>query len=178
MDLQPYLSLYKEFILVFLSGSGLTALINWFRSRIQKMECHYIDDDTISRVPVTTEAGAHRNIYFKEFKLINTTNRDVKSFRIIFEFGAESRIVKASNFSKIGKDELKPLLKKDNECYYKVKNFNRGDSIRFSFDIANIATDAFSVTEADCVGFKIVTKDKRKPRSRKSKIVTKEELQS
>lgn len=178
MDFDLYQGLYKEFILVFLSGSGLTALIGWFRNRIQKMECHYTDDDIISRVPVTTEAGAHQNIFFKEFKLINTTNRDIKAFKIIFEFGADSKIVKASNFSKVGKDELKPLLKKDNECSYKIKNFNRDDSIKFTFDIANITTDEFSITEADCVGFRIVSKDKRKPKNRKSSIVTKEKIQS
>ena len=179
MELGLYFEQYKEYILVFFSGSGVTALITWFRNRIQKMECHYVDDDTISRIPITTETGEHKNIYFKEFKLINTTNKDIKNFRIIFEFTADSKIVKAYNFSKEGKDELKATIKKSNECTYRIKNFNRDDSIKFYFDIANITTDEFSITEAECTGFRIVTKDKRKPKKNiKSKIVTKEKLQS
>lgn len=178
MNWEFFIAKTGEYLPVLLGGSGLTYLVTWIKNRIQKMECHYSDDDTISRIPVTTETGEHKNLHYKEFKLVNTTNKDIRSFRIIFEFDADSKVIKPSNFSKTGKDELKPRLKKANECSYTIKNFNRGDEIKFFFDIANISNDEFSITEADCIGFKIVTKDKRKSKKNiNAKIVTKEKIQ-
>ena len=60
---------------------------------------------------------------------------------------------------------------------YLIKNFNRNDEFRFFFDIANVTNDHFNITEADCLGFKIVVKDKRKASiKRKSKVVTKDKI--
>jgi hypothetical protein len=140
------------------------------------MKCWYVDDDVITRIPVISESGEqHNNIYTKEFKLKNTTGKDISSFRIIFEFDADAKIIKQKSFCKTGKDDIKPKNKKPNECSYIIKNFNRGDEFRFYFDIANVTNDHYNITEADCLGFKIVVKDKRKPIIKnKSKVVTKD----
>jgi hypothetical protein len=159
-----------------LGGATLTISYNKWTNRIQEMNCCYVDDDVITKIPVLSESGEqHNNIYTKEFRLRNTTGKDISSFRIIFEFDADAKIIKQSSFCKTGKDDIKPKNKKPNECSYIIKNFNRDDEFRFYFDIANVTNDHYNVTEADCLGFKIVVKDQRKPTIKnKSKVVTKD----
>jgi hypothetical protein len=162
-----------------IGGAGLTILRNYFANRMQIMNCYHVDDEVISRIPVKYETGEqHENIYAKEFLLINTTNRDIDRFKIIFEFDATSKILKHSTFFKAGKDVLKPKSqKKSNEIIYEIKNFNRKDKVKFLFDIANISNGYINVTEADCLGFSIVTKDRRKAKKiQNSIIVTKEQI--
>lgn len=161
-----------------IGGAFLTILYNRWSNRIQKINCYYVDDDTITKIPVISETGEqHKNIYTKEFKLKNTTNKDIPSIRIIFEFDATAKIIKHDTFCKTGKNDIKPKKKKPNECSFVIKNFNRNDEVRFFFDIANIAKDIYNITEAECIGFKIVTKDKRKPSIKnKSQIVTKDQI--
>lgn len=160
-----------------LAGALLTIAITTYRNRIQKMHCHYIDDDVITRIPVVTDQGEHQNIHTKEFKLINTTNKDVVQFRIIFEFDAHSTILKHDTFCKTGKNSHKAKLLKPNEVSFIVKNFNRGDESKFNFDIANLNRDVFNITESECVGFKIISKDKRKKHKKNhGKIVKKEDI--
>lgn len=161
-----------------IGGATLTIIYNKWTNRIQEMKCCYVDDDVITKIPIMSESGEqHNNIYTKEFKLKNTTGKDIASFRIIFEFDAEAKIIKQSSFCKTGKDDIKPKNKKPNECSFIIKNFNRNDEFRFYFDIANVTNDHYNVTEADCLGFKIVVKDKRKPTIKnKSKVVTKDRI--
>lgn len=161
-----------------IGGASITIIYNKWSKRIQKMKCCYVDDDVITKIPVISESGEqHNNIYTKEFRLKNTTGNDIASFRIIFEFDAEAKIIKQSSFCKTGKDDIKPKNKKPNECSYIIKNFNRDDEFRFYFDIANVTNDHYNVTEADCLGFKIIVKDERKPTIKnKSKIVTKDRI--
>ena len=126
------------------------------------MHCCYVDDDTITKIPILSESGEqHNNIYTKEFRLKNTTGKDISSFRIIFEFDADAKIIKQDTFCKAGKNEIKPKNKKVNESSFIIKNFNRNDEFNFYFDIANVTNDHYNVTEADCLGFKIVVKDER-----------------
>lgn len=161
-----------------IGGASLTIFYNRWANRIQEMKCCYVDDDVITKIPIISESGEqHNNIYTKEFRLKNTTGKDIASFRIIFEFDADAKIIKQSSFCKTGKDEIKPKNKKPNECSYIIKNFNRNDEFRFYFDIANVTNDHYNVTEADCLGFKIVVKDERKPTIKnKSKVVTKDRI--
>jgi hypothetical protein len=161
-----------------IGGATLTIFYNKWTNRIQEMNCCYVDDDVITKIPVLSESGEqHNNIYTKEFRLKNTTGKDIASFRIIFEFDADAKIIKQSSFCKTGKDDIKPKNKKPNECSYIIKNFNRNDEFRFYFDIANVTNDHYNVTEADCLGFKIVVKDQRKPTIKnKSKVVTKDRI--
>lgn len=161
-----------------LAGALLTLTITAYRNRKQRMCCHYIDDDIITKIPVVTEQGEHFNIHTKEFKLTNTTNKDIAQFRILFEFDAQSKILKNDTFSKTGKNTLKSKLLKPNECSFSIRNFNRGDEIKFKFDIANIDKDVYNITEADSIGFMIIVKDKRKKHKKNhGKIVKKDEIQ-
>jgi len=173
-----FLSKSYPYLLGGIGGAGLTISYGSWSKRTKIMQCHYVDDDIISKLPVLTETGEqHNNIYTKEFRLKNTTGMDISSFRIIFEFDADAKLIKQDNFCKTGKNEIKPKNKKPNESIYLIKNFNRNDVICFNFDIANITNDHYNVTEADCLGFKIVVKDKRKPTiKRKSKVVTKDKI--
>ena len=162
-----------------IGGATITIVTNRMTNRMQTMHCLQIEDEVISRIPVLSDSGEqHENIYFKEFKIVNTTNRDIPRFRVIFEFDADSKIIKHSTFLKTGKDTLKPkTFKNQNEITYEIRNFNRKDYVKFSYDVANISKGHFNVTESDCLGFKIVTKDRRKAKKvQNSKIVTKEEL--
>lgn len=159
-------------------GSCLTIIYNRWTGGIKKMYCCYINDDTITKIPILTENGEqHNNIYTKEFSLKNTTGKDISAFRIIFEFDADAKIIKQESFCKTGRNSIKPKNKKHSECSYLIKNFNRNDEFRFFFDIANVTNDHYNITEADCLGFKIVVKDKRKASiKRKSKVVTKDKI--
>lgn len=178
-DIIQILGKIYPYLLGGIGGAGLTFVTNKISNRMQKMHCLHVNDDVISRIPVLSVNGEqHQNVYYKEFKLVNTTNKDIAKFKVIFEFDAESKIIKHSTFLKTGKDTLKPKsLKNSNEITYEIKNFNRKDYVKFYFDIANISKGYCNVTEADCLGFLIVTKDKRKAKKvQNSKIVTKEEM--
>ncbi len=145
------------------AGSLITILYNYIKGRIQTMQCHYIDDDVISRLPISTTAGeVHQNIFSKQFLLKNTTNKDHPEFRVIFEFDVASKILRHTDLTKTGTDRLKKRLLKPNEYSVTIRNFNRKDEIRFIFEIANITSDLCNVTEDNCTGFKIKIKDKRK----------------
>lgn len=126
------------------------------------MECHYVDDDTISKIPTTVESGEVNNIFSKQFILKNTTNADHKSFKIIFEFDSTAKIIRHTDSSKSGTDRLKKKLLKPNEYAVTIQNFNRKDEVKFIFEIANLDKDEINITEDGCIGFKIKLKDKRK----------------
>jgi hypothetical protein len=172
------LPLVLPFLTGGVAGSLITIIYNRVRGKIQTMDCYYIDDDVISRLPIPTEDGVtHSNIFSKRFCLKNTTNTDHKEFVIIFEFDPKAKIVRHTDTTKSGTDRLKKKLLKPNEYSVTIKNFNRGDEIKFMFEIANITEDLVNVTEDECVGFKVKLKDKRKPQV-KSKLtfVAKEKL--
>lgn len=175
-DLIKFIVEIYPYLLGGIGGATLTIFYNRWTGRIKEMHCCYVDDDVITKIPILTESGEqHNNIFTKEFSLKNTTGKDITSFRIIFEFDADAKIIKQDTFCKTGKNDIKPRNKKPNECSYIIKNFNRNDEFRFYFDIANVTNDLYNVTEADCLGFKIVVKDKRKPIIKhKSKVVTKD----
>jgi hypothetical protein len=151
-------------------GSILTIIYSRIKGSIQTMECHYIDDDVISRLPMTTDGGEiHNNIFSKQFILKNTTNTDQKEFKVIFQFDVASKIIRHTDKTKTGTDRLHKKILKDNEYEVTIKNFNRKDQVKFIFEIANIKNDLCNVTEAECTGFKIKIKDKRKA-TKKSKL--------
>lgn len=145
-----------------LGGTVGTIIYNKYNNKIQKMHCYYIDEDIMSKLPITNDDGTtHQNIHTKEFLLKNTTNIDQKNFRVIFEFEAGAIILKHTNKSKIGTDSFKSRLPKENEYSVRIKDFNRGDDIKFIFEIANIVSNKINITEANCIGFKITHQDKR-----------------
>jgi hypothetical protein len=169
---------YIKLLISFFGGSIVTQLINWYKNKIQIMKCYYIDDDIISKIPITIENGErHNNIFSKQFILKNTTNKDIDSFIVIFEFDCSSKIIRHTNTTKSGIDKLKPKYQKPNECSIMIRKFNRKDEVKFIFEIANITKDEINITESNCLGFKISTLDKRKVKSRtKLTQVSKEQI--
>jgi len=163
-----------------IGGAGLTLIYNWNKNRIQKMHCFYVEEDVMSKLPITIPTGeVHNNIYTKQFLLKNTTNFDYKEFRVIFEFDATAKILKHTDISKTGADKFRKKLLKDNEYSVSIKNFNRNDNVKFIFQIANISNNYFNVTEDNCIGFKICLKDRRKNRKvSKLTFVSKEQINS
>lgn len=168
-----------KYILSFATGSGFTFFVSYIKGRLQKMQCHHIDDDIQSKIPVFGDDGSrHENIYIKVFKLINTTNKDISRFKIIFQFDSPSTILESYNNSKAGLNEYKMKKgRQPNECNVLIENFNRNDEITFTFKIANISDNEYYITESDCVGFKITCKDKRRAKAkikskRSSKVLT------
>ncbi|MDH7912591.1 hypothetical protein [Winogradskyella sp. SYSU M77433] len=161
-----------------LGGTFGTIFYNRYNNRIQKMHCYCIDEDIMSKLPITNDDGTtHQNIYTKEFLLKNTTNSDQKDFRVIFEFDVGAIILKHTNKSKVGTDTFSKRLPKENEYSVRIKDFNRGDEVKFIFEIANITDNHINITEANCIGFKIVHKDKRKSKANsKLTFVSKEVL--
>jgi len=160
-----------------IGGAAITIIYNKIRNRMQIIHCTLVDVDTISKIPVITATETHTNIHYKEFHLKNTTNQDIKYFKIIFEFDGDSKIIRQDTFCKSGKNKLKGKNPKANEALFGIMNLNRGDVIKFFFDIANISNDFFNVTEAECLGFKIKAKVKMKIRKPvNTKIVSKEQL--
>lgn len=158
-----------------IGGAIFTIIYNKVKNRMQIMRCLLVDVDTISKIPIITETETHSNIYYKEFHVMNTTNHDIKYFKIIFEFDADSKIIRQDTFCKSGKNKLKGKNPKLNEASFGIMNFNRTDEIKFYFDIANITKDYFNVTESDCLGFKIKAKVKMKIKKPvNTKIVSKE----
>ncbi len=163
-----------------LGGTVGTIIYTKYNNRIQIMHCYCIDEDIMSKLPITNDDGTkHQNIYTKEFLLKNTTNSDQKDFRIIFEFEAGAIILKHTNKSKVGTDFYTSRLAKENEYIVRVKDFNRNDEIKFIFEIANISSNHINITEANCTGFKIIHKDKRQSKAiSKLTFVSKEHLNS
>lgn len=175
---------FLQYIVPFLAGGAFGSIItifyNNYKNRIQKMHCHCVDEDIMSKIPVTNDDGTtHENIYTKEFILKNTTNKDQNDFQVIFEFDTSAIILKHTNICKVGSEHFKSRLIKDNEYSARIKNFNRNDTAKFIFEIANISDNHINITEAKCTGFKIVHKDKRKSKkASKLTFVSKEQLAS
>lgn len=169
--------IYK-YILTFvgggLAGSILTNILNWYKGRMQVMECRYTDDEVLSKLPIKQDDGIlHDNIYCKYFELRNTTNIDIIEFKMIFQFDRTATITEYIDKTKSGTGKHKMKRTQPNECTITIRNFNRKDKIEFIFKIANITDDQYYITEDECKGFKIKTKD-----CRKKKLNTKAKLAS
>lgn len=154
-----------------LGGSLLTLGYNYSRNKLQVMHCHYIEDDVLSKIPQKNEDNTiHQNVYYKRFKIINTTNKDIPEFKVLFQFDATSKILNCYSKSKEGynRQRIRGNKNNKNEAEAFIKNFNRGDSIEYFFQVADVKDNYYYVTECNCIGFKIKCKDKRK-RTNKSK---------
>lgn len=155
-----------------LAGSLLTNGWNSWKYRMQKMACHFLEDDILSKIPQVSDANeVVQNLHLKRFRVINTTNRDIDNFKIIFQFDSTANITECYSQSKEGYNRQKVRVNKHNlnEAEAQVKNFNRGDSIEYTFKVANVTKNKYYVTEANTTGFKIRCSDKRKdPKNVKS----------
>lgn len=148
-----------------LAGSFLTAGINHVKTRLQHMNCYYIDDDVLSKIPQVREDNTiHQNVHCKKFKIKNTTNKDIAEFKILFQFDPTAEIIECYSHSKEGWNRQRVRKSKDdnNQAEALVRNFNRGDEIEYTFHVANITDNKYYVTECNCIGFKIKCIDKCK----------------
>lgn len=147
-----------------IGGVVLTIIYNYLHNRIQKMMCHYIEDDILSKIPQHNEDHTiHENLHCKKYQIINTTNNDIATFKIYFQFDTTATIIDCFSASKEGYNRqcIKKNKQNQNEAVATVKNFNRGDKITYTFRVANITDNNYYVTESECMGFKIKCKDKR-----------------
>jgi len=172
-----------SYLLTFVSGGFAGALfkhiVDHYRNRIQTIKCHYVDDETISKIPATFSTGQHENLFSKEFKILNTTNRDIPTINIAFTFEPLAEITKIQTSSKWGIDVPKGKIKtgKKNECLFTIKNFNRKDEIDVYIEVANLDTHDFNIQESNCIGMQVKWIDKRKTKANKAvKMVKKAEL--
>lgn len=153
-------------------------VISYLKNKIQIMECHYIDDDILSKVPLKgVNEMIQENLYCKTFKLINTTNKDIESFKVLFQFDKTSTITNCYSIAKEGYNihPIKKTKRNPNHAEAIIRNFNRKDWIEFYITIANINDNEYYITESESIGFKIICKDKRKDKvktkSKQSNVV-------
>ena len=153
-------------------------VVSYLKNKMQIMECHYVEDDILSKVPLKDENEIiQKNLYCKRFKLINTTNKDIESFKVIFQFDENSTITNCYSISKEGYNihPIKKTKRNQNEATAIIKNFNRSDDIEFVITVANITENRYYITESESIGFKIICKDKRKDKvktkSKQSNVV-------
>ena len=152
-----------------IGGVVLTLIVGYLQNRMQKMHCHYIEDDILSKIPQqNADQTIHENLHCKKFEIKNTTNKDILAFTIFFQFDSTAIITDCFSASKEGynRQKIKRSPSNKNEAVAYVKNFNRGDKITYTFRVANITENKYYVTESDCVGFKIKCKDKRNSKGR------------
>lgn len=161
-----------------LAGAILNNIISNYKNRIQKLECCYIDDDIISQLPITFGTTKHNNLHSKKFVITNTTNKDIDSIKIIFEFDNKAVVTKSTSYSKAGTNIPKgKIYSKKNECQFVIKHFNRTEKVEIYLEIGNVTDDIFNVTEQNVTGIKVSFKDKRKAKlARQVKMVEKKEL--
>ncbi len=152
-------------ILSAIAGSALTLIIQSVRHRLQKMHCHYLDDEILSKIPqLGVDNTIQENLYCKKFEIINTTNKDIRKFSVLFQFDPAAIVKDSYTQSKEGYDIHKIIKNKKfpNQAEILIQNFNRGDSVQCVFNVANITNNSYYVTESNCLGFKIKCKDKRR----------------
>lgn len=171
-----------KLIVSFISGGLAGNFLNIYntnrKNKIQNLECHYLEDDIISKLPVEYEQSLHNNLHSKKFKIINTTNRDIGEVKIQFSFENQCIVAKCKSYSKAGVDKPKGFITKNkNECYFKLKNFNRNEEVEIEIEIGNVIKNEFNVTELDILGIKLKYVDKRKVKSNNTvKMVEKKQL--
>ncbi|ERJ91365.1 hypothetical protein HMPREF1990_00044 [Porphyromonas gingivalis W4087] len=160
------------------AGSLLTYFVNNHKNKIQELCCYYIEDEIISKLPISFGNTTHDNLQSKRFMIKNTTNRDIDSIKIVFEFESKAVVTRWKTSSKAGNDIPKgKIYEKKNECSFVVKHFNRGEEIEIYLEIGNVEEDKFNITEQNITGIKVKYVDKRKPRERKPvKMVEKKDL--
>lgn len=156
-------------------GAGGTIFgyfISIFRNRLQKLRCHYVASTLLSGMPIA-ENEKYLNLHGKEFHLINKTNKDIPKLDVTFRFESCTTIARENvSYHKSVKTTKTSL----SSVTYSIKNFNRGDTAEFSFDIANVAEDKFNIS-VDGLGIGLLIKDKRgSDKPPKPKIVSHREV--
>ena len=147
-------------IIATILGGLLTYGGSKFINRLQIMKCFLVSDDVQSKITVSIGGEDYNNVYLKEYLLINTTNRDINSFTVIFTFDKSASVIECHSRSKEGTDWQK-VSRDTSNAYMAIANitsFNRNDKVSFVFRVGNVTTNQCVITESDCIGFKIVQK--------------------
>lgn len=170
-----------KLIIAFCSGGLAGAFAKHFldkhNNKVQLLDCQYVEDEVISKLPITYEDMTHENLQSKKFYIINTTNKDIAEMKVIFSFESRAIITKCVSYSKDGTDIPKGKIINRNECHFTIKNLNRKDKIEVNFEIGNIQDDLLNVTESSILGIKLNYVDKRKSVVKKTiKLVEKRAL--
>lgn len=160
------------------AGAIFKTIVDNHNNKIQKLDCNYIEDEVISKLPINVGNKMHNNLHSKKFKIVNTTNRDITEIKIVFSFEPTAIVAKWNSYSKAGVDIPKGnVYGKRNECHFVIKNFNRKEEIEVNLEIADLNEDKFNVTELNITGVKVRYVDKRKDKAKKVvKLVEKRDL--
>lgn len=168
-----------KLIITFLGGGFVGALFtqicNWFRNRVQIMQCEYLEDDVQSKIHIKIGKISYNNMHLKKFRINNTTNKDIEKFAVRFVFDHQAMIEDYSSHTKSGRTVVRPNKDKLNECVLRVNDFNRGDMAEITIRIGNIDKNDYYITELESTGFRIKCIDKR-AKTRKTKSVFSEKL--
>ena len=172
------LKLVISFISGGFAGAIFKTIVDNYNNKIQKLDCNYIEDEVISKLPINYGDTTHNNLHSKKFKIVNTTNRDITEIKIVFSFEPTAIVAKWNSYSKAGVDIPKgKVYSKRNECHFVIKNFNRKEEIEVNLEIGNVTEDKFNVTELNVTGIKVRYVDKRKAKAKKVvKLVEKRDL--
>lgn len=173
-----YIPIIVSFLGGGLAGSLFNNLYTNHKNKIQLLNCYYIEDEVISKIPVTFQEQTHNNLQSKKFKIKNTTNKDINEMKVVFAFEQNAIITNFKSFSKAGQDIPRgKIYNKKNEIAFVIKHFNRNDIIEVELEISNIKEEILNITEMNITGIKINFIDQRKPNTKKPvKIVQKREL--
>lgn len=171
-----------KLIVSFLSGGLAGAIFKHFidrnKNKIQKLECRYLEDDVISKLPIEYEDTTHKNLHSKKFEIVNTTNFDIPEIKIVFSFEPESVVAKWITYSKAGNNLPKgKIYSRKNECQFIIKHFNREEKVEVYLEIGNVDQDKFNITELNITGVIVKYIDLRKKTNKKIvRMVEKREL--
>lgn len=167
------------YIINLVSGGVAGAIITRFfvlrDRRLKKLTLKALKEEVLSMIPISLNNKTYTNLIYKEFELINATDKDYDSIDIVFEFDKESEIVSEENHSKLGINKCNKTISKPSECLYHLNNFNRSQSIIFKFKVGGITQNFFSAV-VDTIGVEleiIPVKAVEKPSLSPSKIVSK-----
>ena len=158
-----------------LAGAFVTRYFVMRDRRLKKLALRTVREEVRSIVPLTIKNKQFANLTYKEFILVNSTNQDFESLDLIFEFDKESEVVSEETHSKLGINKCDKAITKPSECTYVIKNFNRGQSIIFKFEVAGITKNFFSAV-VDKTGVELdieAAKAVEKPSISPSKYVSK-----
>lgn len=146
------------------AGSLCGMALQKYNGKLQTMSCYYMEDDVLSKIPQRNASGSlTQNVHKKHFRLKNTTNMDIKRFKVVFQFDMSSNITDCYSRSKegINRQRIKKNNRLLNQAEASIENFNRGDIIDFHITVVNVTENEYYVREFDAIGFKIKCKDKR-----------------
>ena len=158
-----------------LAGAIITRFFVLRDRRLKKLTLKAVKEEVLSIIPLSLNNKTYTNLIYKEFELVNVTDKDYDSIDIVFEFDKESEVVSEENHSKLGINKCNKTITKPSECLYHLKNFNRSQSIIFKFKVGGITQNFFSAV-VDTIGVEldiIPVKAVEKPSLSPSKIVSK-----